>query len=317
MSGPSVSEYKPTNSDIPSIDDKDFPSLYQSADQAAIQMQRHYFWLNRSYLFLLIIGGGFAAFASMIPAAYSTWFRGVIIIILTIGIAINVISRMLKYDEKWFECRAIAESTKNATWRFMMRATPFDNMTPKDIFISKIREIRNDRQSILESLALYKDVDAELISDFMMNVRSKSMEERREYYLELRLRDQKIWYSKKAGSNSTSKSRWLTITLVLQVFAIIFSIIQFIFSWSMNLVPILMTCAAAAIAWSQMKRYRELAQSYTMVAHELEELEAISLDVTQESEFCEFVNDVEYAISREHTMWCVRRDVTVNPNNHK
>ena len=318
MSDPSMNEHKPINSGLPSIDDKDFPSLYQSADQAAIQMQRYYFYFHWLYFCFLILGSGGAAFAAMIPEAFSTWFHGGIAIVLTVGIVINFGSRVLKHDEKWFECRAIAESTKNATWRFMMKATPFeDDSTAEETFISKIREIRDHRHSGLNSLAPHKNLEAKLISDFMKNVRRKSLEDRKEYYLEFRLRDQKTWYSRKADYNSRNKSHWLTITMGLQGLAIISSIMRFILSWSVNLVPILMTCAAASIAWSRMKRHSELTQSYTMVTHEFEELEVTASSVTQEPEFCKFVNDVEYAISREHTIWCVRRDVTVNPNSQK
>ena len=316
MSDPLASEHESTNSGIPSIDDKDFPVLYQRADQAAIQRQRSYFYLHWFYLFFLILGAGGAVFASIIPETFSTLFHSGIIIILIIGIAINFGSHVLRHDEKWFECRAIAESTKTAAWRFMMKATPFDDDSiAEKTLISKIKEIRNYRQSGLDSLAKYKNLDAKPISDFMKNVRVKGMEERKNYYLESRVHDQRTWYLRKADSNSKNKSLWLTITLGLQGFAVIYAMIQVISTLPVNLVPILMTCAAASIAWSRMKRYSELIQSYTIVAHELEELEAMASGVTQESEFCRFVNDVEYAISREHTMWCVRRDVTINPNN--
>ena len=173
MPDPLVNEHESTNSGIPPIDDKDFPSLYQRANQAAIQMQRYHFCLHLLYLFFLILGSGGAVFASMIPEAFTTWFYGGIVIVLIIGVAINLGSRVLRHDEKWFECRAIAESTKTAAWRFMMKATPFDDSTVEEIFISKIREIRNYRQSGLDSLARYKPLDAKPISDFMTNVRGE------------------------------------------------------------------------------------------------------------------------------------------------
>ena len=66
-----------------------------------------------------------------------------------------------------------------------------------------------------------------------------------------------------------------------------------------------------------MKRHSELARNYSVAAQELGELETISPSVTQESEFCQFVTDVEYAISREHTMWCLRREVVVNENDQE
>lgn len=236
--------------------------------------------------------------------------------ILLIGFVINIISHVLKYDEKWFNCRAIAESVKTATWRFMMKATPFEeDSLSEEIFISKISEIKRYKQSALTTLVAYQDSEAELISNFMRDMRDKNMEERRKHYLKLRVIDQKIWYTKKASYNTKTKDRWFYVTIGMQFLAIALAIIQITVTiFPLNLVSILMTCAAAAIAWSQMKRHSELAQSYSIAAQELVELEARFSSATQEPEFCQLVNDVEYAISREHTMWCVRREVVINQN---
>ena len=58
-----------------------------------------------------------------------------------------------------------------------------------------------------------------------------------------------------------------------------------------------------------MKRYSELAQSYSLASQELGEQEALAPDWREEANFLEFVDQVEFAISREHTMWCGRREV--------
>ena len=317
MSDQLVNKHEPTNPSISSIDSKDFPSLYQSADQAAIQMQRLCFALRLWHLIFLILGSGGAAGTIMFPSVSSTGLNIGIAIILLIGFVINIVSHVQKYDEKWFNCRAIAESVKTATWRFMMKATPFEEDSPfEETFRSKINEIRNHRQFVLSTLAPYQDSESELISRFMRNVRGKSTEERKNQYLKARLLDQKTWYTKKASDNSVAENHWFYWTTGLQIFAIVLAVIQTtVTTFPVNLVPILMTCVAASIAWSRMKRHGELAQSYSLAAQEFVELEAISSSVTQESEFCQFVTDVEYAISREHTMWCVRREVVASPNN--
>jgi hypothetical protein len=76
-----------------------------------------------------------------------------------------------------------------------------------------------------------------------------------------------------------------------------------------NIVPVITTCAAAVAAWNQMKRYDELAKTYALAAQELSELEAIAESLSGEADFPQLVEQVEEAISREHTMWCARRDV--------
>ena len=98
------------------------------------------------------------------------------------------------------------------------------------------------------------------------------------------------------------------------MFAIILAVIQ---AWAgglpVNMIPLLMTIAASAIAWSQMKRYSELAQTYSLAAQELGDQEAIALNITEEADFLALVEQVEETISREHTIWCVRRDVIFRP----
>ena len=38
----------------------------------------------------------------------------------------NLVTHSRRDDKVWFDCRAIAESTKTATWRYMMKTTPFE-----------------------------------------------------------------------------------------------------------------------------------------------------------------------------------------------
>lgn len=323
MSDSQTNQFKSESIAIPPIEYKDFPSLYQSADKAAIQMQRKCFAFRRWHLIFLILGSGGTALATIVSKVFLTEFLtdlniniGIVIILL-IGFIINIVSYVRKYDDKWFNCRAIAESVKTATWRFMMKAAPFEeDSLSEETFISKISEIKNSKQSALSTLAPYQDPEAKLISNFMRDVRGKSTEERKNQYIKSRLLDQKTWYTKKASDNSVAETRWFYGTTALQFLAIVLAVIQAaVTTISVNLVPILMTCAAASIAWSRMKRHGELAQGYSLAAQELGELEAVSSSVRQESEFCQFVNNVEYAISREHTMWCARREIIVNPKN--
>lgn len=289
-----------------------FPSLYRRADSASNRMQRNYLHFYTAHLILLILGSGGSTVASMIPEGFSMWLHVGMIIILVIGIAINFIFHARKYDEKWFGCRSVAESTKTAAWRFMMKASPFeDDSTAEETFRSKVREIQTGKHAIVKTLAQELHSGAQLITSVMKDMREKHMVERKDTYLKARLLDQKVWYQKKARYNSVMESRWFYATTGLQLLAIIFALIQLVSAWGVNVVPILMTCAAAAVAWSQMKRHSELAQSYSLVAQEFEELETRASGITQECDFRQFVDDVEYAISREHTLWCVRREVIV------
>ena len=141
-------------------------------------------------------------------------------------------------------------------------------------------------------------------------MRSASFDERKKFYIEGRLRDQKSWYSDKAKFNAQRGAVWFWVTAGLQAFAVTLAVAQAASGpLGFNAVPVLTTCTAALAAWSQMKRHDELAKSYAVAAQELGELEAIAHHLSNESDFPQLVEQVEEAISREHTMWCARRDI--------
>jgi len=241
----------------------------------------------------------------------SSYLYPAIAVILVLGLLILWFARSRRDSKTWFDCRAIAESVKTATWRFMMNVPPFQHSGSVDKqFIEKMRAIREARPDSAKAIAVHIDASAPSITDFMRQVRSSPLAERRQFYLDGRLRDQKLWYSRKANINARSGTRWFWIIAGLQAIAVTIAIAQTtVGSLNFNLVPVLTTCAAVVIAWSQMKRYDELAKAYSLAAQELGELEAIAEGLSQESDFGQLVEQVEETISREHTLWCARRDV--------
>ena len=297
------------------IKNRDYPNLYQSADQVSLSAQRRYLCLQKCHIGCLILGSVGAAIATIVPAVAVKWAYVVLAIILVIGVVFTLVSRVLRKDKVWFDCRAIAESTKTATWRFMMKAAPFkDDSTANHSFITQLQRIRGARPSSPKDLAEKLNANVKTISDFMCNMRQKSVDERRNMYLEVRLRDQKAWYASKAKFNSRKEGCWFCKVMVLQILAIVLAIIWAVSSsLPVNMVPLLMTCAASAVAWNQMKRYGELAQTYSLAAQELGDQEAIASDITEEADFLALVEQVEETISREHTMWCARRNVIISP----
>ena len=309
MSNDPMNRQKSEEASIDPIQDEHFPGLFQSADKASLVAQRSYLWFQGIHLLSLILG---SVAMALMPLATNTvkWPYIVQAIILMLGIILFWVSRGRKYDEKWFRCRAIAESAKSITWRFMMQAEPFtDDSTATCLFIAKLKEIREPISFSSTDLALNLDPYATSISDFMTGVRDRPINKRKAFYLKSRLRDQKAWYSNKATFNVKWKERWFWITLVLQALAVVFAIIQvFPNGLPVYLAPLLVTWAAAAVAWNQMKRHGELAQTYTLAAQELGDQEAIATDLTGK-DFLKFVKQVEETISREHTMWRVRRNV--------
>ena len=294
-----------------SIKRQDYPSLFQCADEASLSAQQSYFRFQKSHLGLLIL---VSVVAVIIPIASITWLYSVLAILLFLSVIIIQVSRSCRYDKIWFDCRAIAESTKTAAWRFMMKAAPFgDDSTAMEQFISKLQDIRSARPSSVKNLAKSLDTGTQPVSDLMNDLRTKTLDERKTFYIENRLSNQKVWYSIKANQNAKSETYWSRITIVLQSLAVVLAIVQAASNgFPLNVIPVLMTLAAIAVAWSQMKRYGELAQTYSLAAQELGEQETLAAGIIKEADFLVLVEQVEENISREHTMWCARREVEIS-----
>ena len=291
-----------------------YPTLYRCADATSIKAQNTYLLLNKVYLGLLVLGSLISAFATILSPTINNYLYIGLAAVLVVGLFIFWVMRARKDEKIWFDSRAVAESVKTATWRFMMGIPPFhEESTAEAIFIDNLKEIREARPHLGKHLAAEMNADGSAITEFMKRMQTSSLEERRDFYLKARIRDQKTWYTKKARSNADYGNRWFWIILFLQVLIMIIAIFQAIYGGCrINPIPIITTCAAALAAWSQIKRHDELAQSYALAAQELDEIEAIANNQASEDTFAHIVDQAEISISREHTMWCARRDVSLS-----
>jgi hypothetical protein len=96
--------------------------------------------------------------------------------------------------------------------------------------------------------------------------------------------------------------------IVCQVLALVSAIV--IVRWPesfVNATGIFVNLAMAFLAWLQMKKHQELAQSYGLAAQGLSFAYEQSSQVRTEEELSTYVMNSENAISREHKMWLGRR----------
>lgn len=292
------------------LERKDYPLLYQESSNCSIYNQKKHFLLVQIQIGLLII----IATVPSIPLNEHLKIRNGVIIFLTVLLIIELFFRiwmaLKKYDHVWFSCRAIAESVKSESWRFMMKVVPYDNVSDSEAeynFIRRLHEILHRQPSIVMKLTSALQ-NGEQISDFMKQIRNKSREERRDFYTQNRIHEQNVWYASKASWNQNKESFWLFISWVMPFAAIIIAIIFIVFT-DFNILPvgIITTAGAGAMTWMHSKSYRELSQSYSLTAQDLSLLETQANTVTAEAEIAELVSDVERTISKEHTMWLARR----------
>jgi len=215
-----------------------------------------------------------------------------------------------KYDSKWFASRAIAESVKTQTWRFMMRVSPYqegDDASAVARFAADVRQLLNEQQDA-KLVAGSQPVEGGEVTAIMLDWRNRPIGERREFYLKGRIQDQKNWYSKKAVSSSRLHSRWLVATFASQGGSGVISLLTILFpGFALNPVGIVTTLASSGISWMNAKSYRELSQSYGLIAHDLSGYESEAKGVDSQEKLERLASNVEGRISGEHTYWKARR----------
>ncbi len=297
------------------MSDDSYSSLYRSADAVSLKAQGTHLLFRRVYLGSLVLGSATSTFTAIGSETVNTCLYTVLAIVLVVGFLILWIMRARQDDKIWFDGRAVAESVKTSAWRFMMKIPPFhEDSSAEALFLADLKEIREARPHLGKYLATAMNATGSAaVTDFMREKRSSSLEERRGFYASARIREQKTWYANKARLNVDSGAKWFCAIAILQVVIVILAIVQAVSGGlEINPIPIVTTFAAAIAAWSQMKRHDELAQSYALAAQELEEIETLASNQASENAFSQLVEQAENSISREHTMWCARRDVRLS-----
>lgn len=291
-----------------------YPGLYRYADSASLKAQRAFLRFHRVYLGSLILGSATGATTTLGIACLNVGLHTIMALVLAVGLLVLWIMRARQDDKVWFDGRVVAESAKTATWRFMMKVPPFhEDDKAEMVFISQLKEIREARPHLCRHIVAEQDAHGVSITDFMREKRSASLLNRRAFYISDRLADQRSWYAKESKLNANAGDRWFWIVAGLQIVAVVLAVIQAVSKGlGINVVPVITTCAAVFAAWGQMKRHDELSQSYALATQELNELESLSTSQTSIEDFGQFIEQAENSISREHTMWCARRDMRLS-----
>lgn len=289
------------------ITEKDFPGLYQSADRASIREQKNYFRSIAIYLILLIIAAA--------VAFLSNYFENSIIKIISalfflITLSITIWIKYKRPDDIWYNGRAVAESVKTRTWRWMMRADPYqdnDINIARGQFINDLKEILKQNRSLVKELGenngtLYP------ITDYMINLRNQDVLQRVEAYKKERIENQALWYNRKARYNRKKSTFWFWLTCVLHAIAIIMLLYN-IDIYELHLpIEVLSVAASSILTWIQAKKYNELSSSYTLTAHEISLIRSEVHNISTEEMLSEYVINCESAFSREHTQWVARKN---------
>lgn len=283
---------------------EDYPALYQAASSLSETAQSAFY---RAFLFHM----GLLAIASAISVTNSTKpelaiFQA-LVLIGAFGCAIYLY--LGRPDRQWYSSRAVAESIKTSTWRYVIRAEPFDDTDEIDShnFGLKLKAIVEQNKDVAGLLTTH--LDGLPISSEMNRLRQSSDEERLDYYKTHRIVDQQNWYAKKAGFNRRMVNRFFIALLVTIGIAIALSIAKVRYPatayWPTDF---FVTVAAGILSWIQAKRFQELSASYALTAHEISLIRQQAGAPMNSVELSKFVGDAENAFSREHTQWIARKD---------
>jgi hypothetical protein len=300
-----------TRNTDPGIAHTDLPGLFQASDAASSRAQRRYLYLVALDLGVMIAGAALGA-VSVTSSDLKQELALASAVSIAIGFALTFALEAQHLSATWYDGRAVAESAKTTAWRYMMCADPYlRELAEPDVdrtFTSALDSFLRERKSLAGSLSTELFALPE-ITDAMRRIRASSCADRKALYVESRLADQRLWYAQRAEHNAERARFLFVLVLVSQALALIAAIA--VVRWpdtAINLAGVFAAVAAALIAWTQLKKYEELATMYGLTAQELRSVEDRARHVTDEEQFTRFVLTAESAISREHALWLTRRE---------
>lgn len=279
-----------------------YPHIYSYADDRSICMQKRY--LRMLFLEYLLL------FLTALNISFNYPWKYLLAVIIFLSLMIVVfIKNKASMAKGWYKYRALAESIKTSTWRYIMRSEPFnaDSVESHKSFHEFLIGILSDSNIIPEKtrLSILKKNE---YTNSMEKIRSLPLEDRREIYKKQRLIEQEEWYTSKAIKNASQAKNWKYTLWVFYALTALALIINYFYNQNFIVpVAILTTLSSAILGWSQVKRFDELSASYSLTAHEISYIVKQIDFIDDEDNFSNFIKDAELAFSREHTQWKARR----------
>lgn len=292
------------------LNQNDFPSVFQAADSASINAQKNYTQIIACDILSMVLASalGIYNYQQNDSKLYIYIISG---ILLLIGLVLTIIIRTKQFEDIWYQGRALAESCKTLSWRFITCSETFEHTMEvedaKQVFINRIRDLSNEFRD-LNTVMCSRLLSLPIVTDKMVEIRRMSTIERKKFYIENRLNNQKEWYSLKAEFNKKKYNMWFVVIIISQLLSslcVLYLILHPSSNW--NLIGLFTTISSSALSWLQMKQHQELKQAYTTTVQELNMILAGAERIYTDTELSKFVLDSENAISREHTLWLAQK----------
>ncbi len=285
----------------------DLPAIYQAADQNSLEAQTAFLRWSKVSLIMLVLAAVAGAF---IGEETLTLGKADL---MAIGAAVAFIIAMLariqllstRPEKTWYGGRAAAESAKTLAWRYAVGGAPFQiDQQPSDQVDAAFCERLEDILTDLDRTTLAPPSgEVRQITHKMRDLRARSLEERKEAYRAGRIEDQMRWYSRKAKWNKRRAKIWNFILMSIEFLGLLGAIVTVANLIEIDFLGLAGAVVAAGASWLQTKQHTNLAEAYSVAAHELSAIsERIPAQRTEDN-WARFVSEAEDAISREHTLW--------------
>ena len=289
-------------------DEPEFSSAWRTSDAHSGRGRRLHFRLLSMELVFVIVGailGVISNDASRIIAAASF---GVAIVMRAGRIRSNPV-------KDWYDGRAAAESVKTLCWRYAVGAAPFGLELPAAEVDAKFgQRLRDVVMASMENIPPAKNgATAGQITGWMRHTRAQPLEKRKEIYQHFRIDDQFNWYGARADHAYRTGRNWSFAVLGLECLGVLLAILSVLELDLLDdvtpgaLLGVVGSLIAAAAAWTQARQYGNLASAYSTAQLELSTISDMLPVQREESDWSEFVDSAEGAISREHTTWRASR----------
>jgi len=287
-----------------SIRESIYPELYKVADRASIKLQKKLFLYQRIYLIMLIL----VTFVTYYFPE-SQFGSTVSALLFMANIFLLVAIKVEKLDSKWYNARTVAESVKTISWKWMMRAKPYQNKDNVNQIFYDLRQIF-DQNLIFSYLINSMQIPPEMqISTEMKEIRKMSFDKRKKFYLKERLKNQLSWYSQKSRENRRKGEIWFWFSILLHTLAIILLCLKIMDYQYQFPIEVIAITACAVFTWLQAKRFSEVSSTYAQTAHEITIIGSESDSVSNDDSFAKYVANSENAFSREYTQWYAKKVV--------
>lgn len=287
------------------MEKSDYPALFVSADSASNTAQWRFMAIAKVEYALLVVAAILTMNLSTAPAYLiaNAMVFGVLVVFL--------VFRSLKaLDQNWYSGRAIAESVKTLTWRYMMKSAPFDgsdNQADKE-FQLLLRGILSSNTRAANVLSLGQNGHNKEVTGFMRRIRNLPLEERAKFYAFNRVDEQHKWYLHKADDNIRAFRGFIGLLIGIYLVAGISTLVKIVYpNFTYYPTEPLIVLAGTMLGWIQIKKFNELGAAYTLTAREIGLIKIGDNCTSSEAKFSEYVNDAEMAFSREHTQWIARQ----------